>query len=140
MAVTDWKHAPADPGAAEAVATHGLDYRVIDTGDAGVFDPYLQAEMRGFLAGEQSDEQLGGARDGLAFRRFVGVYDPSSLDAAQPVGTVNSWATDLTMPGGRGIPMWAISGVSDSTTARAQRPVRIARWPTGSRPRSSPGT
>jgi predicted acetyltransferase len=118
MAVTDWKNAPADPGATRAVAANGLEYRVIDTGDAAVFDPYLQAEMRGFLAGEQSDEQLGGARDGLAFRRFVGVYDPDSLDVAQPVGTVNSWVTDLTMPGGRGIPMWAISGVTVAPTHR----------------------
>ena len=121
MAVTDWKNAPADPGATRAVAANGLEYRVIDTGDAAVFDPYLQAEMRGFLAGEQSDEQLGGARDGLAFRRFVGVYDPDSLDVAQPVGTVNSWVTDLTMPGGRGIPMWAISGVTVAPTHRRAR-------------------
>jgi predicted acetyltransferase len=118
MSGTDWKNAPADPAADEAVAANGLEYRVIDTGDAAVFDPYLQAEMRGFLAGEQSDEQLGGARDGLAFRRFVGVYDPDSLDVAQPVGTVNSWVTDLALPGGRGIPMWAISGVTVAPTHR----------------------
>lgn len=118
MSVNDWKNAPADRSARDAVAANGLDYRVIDTGDAAVFDPYLQAEMRGFLAGEQSDEQLGGARDGLAFRRFVGVYDPASLEPAQPVGTVNSWVTDLTLPGGHGIPMWAISGVTVSPTHR----------------------
>jgi predicted acetyltransferase len=118
MSGIEWKNAPADPAAVQAVAENGLEYRVIDTGDAAVFDPYLQAEMRGFLAGEQSDEQLGGARDGLAFRRFAGVYDPDSLDAAQPVGTVNSWVTDLTLPGGRGIPMWAISGVTVAPTHR----------------------
>lgn len=118
MSGIEWKNAPADPVAVRAVAENGLEYRVIDTGDAAVFDPYLQAEMRGFLAGEQSDEQLGGARDGLAFRRFVGVYDPDSLEAGQPVGTVNSWVTDLALPGGRGIPMWAISGVTVSPTHR----------------------
>ena len=88
---------------------NGLEYRVIDTGDAAVFDPYLQAEMRGFLAGEQTEEQLGGARDGLAFRRFVGVYDPALARRRPAGGTVNSWVTDLTLPGGRGIPMWAIA-------------------------------
>lgn len=118
MPAADWKHAPADAAAVEAVRASGLEYRVIDTVDAAVFDPYLQAEMRGFLAGEQTDEQLGGARDGLAFRRFVGVYDPASLDTAQPVGTVNSWVTDLSLPGGRGTPMWAISGVTVSPTHR----------------------
>ncbi|MET0782340.1 MAG: GNAT family N-acetyltransferase, partial [Microbacterium sp.] len=118
MPAHDWKNAPADRAAADAVAANGLEYRVIDTGDAAVFDPYLQAEMRGFLAGEQSDEQLGGARDGLAFRRFIGVYDPAALDAAQPVGTVNSWSVQMTLPGGRLIPMWAISGVTVAPTHR----------------------
>jgi predicted acetyltransferase len=117
MAANDWKNAPADRSASEALAVNGLEYRVIDTDDAAVFDPYLQAEMRGFLAGEQSEEQLGGARTGLAFRRFVGVYDPESLDGSQPVGTVNSWVTDLTLPGGS-IPMWAISGVTVAPTHR----------------------
>jgi predicted acetyltransferase len=118
MPAHDWKNAPADGDAAAALAAAGLEYRVIDTSDTTVFDPYLQAEMRGFLAGEQSDEQIGGARDGLAFRRFTGVYDPASLDATQPVGTVNSWVTDMSLPGGRGIPMWAISGVTVAPTHR----------------------
>ena len=118
MPAHDWKNAHADRAASDAMAASGLEYRVIDTGDPGVFDPYLQAEMRGFLAGEQSDEQLGGARDGLAFRRFVGVYDPGSLDRSQPVGTVNSWSVEMTLPGGRSIPMWAISGVTVAPTHR----------------------
>ena len=118
MSVNDAKSAPADPTAAEVVAGNGLEYRVIDTADAAVFDPYLQAEMRGFLAGEQSDQQLGGMREGLSFRRFVGIYDPASPDPAQPVGTVNSWVADLSLPGGRGVPMWAISGVTVAATHR----------------------
>ncbi len=114
----DWKNAPADADATRALGANGLEYRVIDTGDPSVFDPYLQAEMRGFLSGEQTEEQLGGARDGLAFRRFVGVYDPKSLDTTEPVGTVNSWVTDMTLPGGRSIPMWAVSGVTVAPTHR----------------------
>jgi len=118
MPAHDWKNAPADRAAADALATNGLEYRVVDTSDAAVFDPYLQAELRGFLSGEQTQEQLGSMRDGLAFRRFAGVYDPGSLDASQPVATVNSWVTDLTLPGGRGIPMWAVSGVTVAPTHR----------------------
>jgi predicted acetyltransferase len=118
MAADDWKNAPADPVSSEALAAGGLEYRVIDTDDAAVFDPYLQAEMRGFLAGEQTEEQLAGMREGIAFRRFVGVYDPASPERAQPVGTVNSWVTPLTMPGGRSVPMWAVSGVTVAATHR----------------------
>lgn len=113
-----WKNAPIDSRAHAAVAANGLDYRVIDTADRAVFDPYLQAEMRGFLAGEQTDEQIGGARDGLSFRRFIGVYDPASAHPEQPVGTVNSWVTDVTLPGGRTLPMWAVSGVTVAPTHR----------------------
>lgn len=118
MSANDWKNAPPDRDAADALSAAGLEYRLIDTADATVFDPYLQAEMRGFLAGEQSSEQLGGAREGLAFRRFTGVYDPAAFDVSQPVGTVNSWVTDMAMPGGGGIPMWAISGVTVAPTHR----------------------
>ncbi|MGZ8805332.1 MAG: GNAT family N-acetyltransferase [Microbacterium sp.] len=118
MPAHDWKNAPADRASVDALAANGLEYRVIDTADATAFDPYLQAEMRGFLAGEQSDEQLAGAREGLAFRRFVGVYDAGSFEVSQPVGTVNSWVTSLTLPGGRCIPMWAISGVTVAATHR----------------------
>ena len=118
MLAHEWKNAAPDRGAVTALAANGLQYRIIDTADPSVFDPYLQAEMRGFLAGEQSDEQLAGARKGIAFRRFTGVYDPASLETAQPVGTVNSWITDLALPGGRCIPMWAISGVTVAPTHR----------------------
>ncbi|SFR99711.1 Predicted acetyltransferase [Microbacterium sp. cf046] len=118
MPAHDWKNAPADRTSTDTLSAAGLEYRVIDTSDAETFHPYLQAEMRGFLAGEQSDEQLGGIRDGLAFRRFAGVYDPAALEPTQPVGTVNSWVTDMTMPGGRVIPMWAISGVTVAPTHR----------------------
>ena len=76
MPEVDWKTVPADRAAVDAMTAHGFAYRVIDTDDVAVFDPYLQAESRGFLGGEQSDEQLGGSRESISFRRFVGVYDP----------------------------------------------------------------
>lgn len=118
MPVPDWKSLPVDPASAAAVAEHGLDCRVIDAGDAAAFPPYMQAEMRGFLAGEQTDEQLRESADALAFRRFVGVYDAAAVVPDQPVGTVSSWIADLTLPGERSIPMWAISGVTVAPTHR----------------------
>lgn len=117
MYAKDWKTAAPDAVSTAAVAANGLEYRVVDATDAAVFDPYLQAETRGFLGGEQSTEQLAGARDALAFRRFVGVYDPAAPDLTQPVGTVNSWVTEVGMPGGS-MPMWAISGVTVAPTHR----------------------
>lgn len=113
-----WKNAPIDPAAHAALAANGLDYRLIDTADPAVLDPYLQAEMRGFLSGELTDEQVAAAREGIAARRVIGVYDPSSAHTAQPVGTVNSWITPLTLPGGRSVPMWAVSGVTVAPTHR----------------------
>ncbi len=117
MYAKDWKTAAPDTVSAAAVAASGLDYRVVDATDPAVIDPYLQAETRGFLGGEQSAEQLAGARDALAFRRFVGVYDPASADITQPVGTVNSWVTEVGVPGGS-VPVWAISGVTVAPTHR----------------------
>lgn len=114
----DWKNLPADQGSVETVATNGLEYRVVDTSDSAVFDPYLQAAMRGFLSQEYTAEQLGAVRDAIGFRRFAGVYDAAAFDASAPVGTVNSWVAELTLPGGTGIPMWAISGVTVAPTHR----------------------
>lgn len=117
MYAKDWKTAAPDVISAAAVAANGLEYRVVDATDEAVIHPYLQAETRGFLGGEQSAEQLAGARDALAFRRFVGVYDPDALDIAHPVGTVNSWVAEVSIPGSS-LPMWAISGVTVAPTHR----------------------
>lgn len=114
----DWKNLPADVTSSERVGSSGFEYRVIDTEDAETFGPYLYAETRGFLSDEQTAEQQAGLSDALAFRRFTGVYDPAALHPLQPVGTVNSWITPLTMPGGAEINMWAISGVTVAPTHR----------------------
>lgn len=114
----DWKTLPADVTSSQGVAAHGFEYRVVDTDDAASYRPYLYAEMRGFLSEEQTAEQQAGMAEALAFRRFTGVYDPAALHPAQPVGTVNSWITPLTLPGGGDIDMWAISGVTVAATHR----------------------
>jgi len=118
MPSSDWKSAPADADAVASFAARDLEYRVVRTDDRALFDPYLRAETRGFLGGEQTEEQLEGTGDALAFRRFIGVYDPAALTLDEPVGTVNSWATELTLPENRSIPMWAISGVTVAPTHR----------------------
>lgn len=100
------------------MAGHALEYRLVDTSDAELFGDFLQAGSRGFLAPEAGPEQLSAARDALAYRRTTGVYDASTPSPTWPVATVNSWIAELTMPAGRGIPMWAISEVTVAPTHR----------------------
>lgn len=118
MPSLDGKTTAADPEAVATLAARNLDYRVVDTDDHAAFDPYLNAENRGFLNGEQTAEQLGGTREALAFRRFIGVYDPAAVERDEPVGTVNSWVAEMSLPENRRIPMWAISGVTVAPTHR----------------------
>lgn len=118
MTAHDWQSLPIDAASRNSLAESGLDYRLVDTSDAAAFGDYLQAGHRGFLGAEATDEQLGATREALAFRRTTGVYDATTPNATLPIATVNSWIADLTLPGGRGIPMWAISNVTVAPTHR----------------------
>ena len=118
MTAHDWQSLPTDPTSRQALAESGLDYRLVDTSDAAAFGDYLQAGHRGFLGPDATDEQLGATREALAFRRTTGVYDSTTPNPTLPVATVNSWIAELTLPGGHGIPMWAISNVTVAPTHR----------------------
>ncbi len=118
MTAHEWQSLPLDAPSREAIARHGLEYRLVDTADAAAFGDWLQASTRGFLDPDPSPEELAIGRDAFAYRRTTGVYDPSTPMPTWPVATVNSWIAELTMPGGRGIPMWAISEVTVAPTHR----------------------
>lgn len=118
MTAHEWQSLPLDGSAQGALAAGGLAYRLVDTSDADSFGDFLQAGRRGFLAPDLSAEQLSTARDGLAYRRTTAVYDETTPNPTWPVGTINSWITELTLPGSRGIPMWAVSEVSVAATHR----------------------
>ena len=118
MTVHDWQSLPLDIDSGEAIARTGLDYRLVDTSGADTFGDWLQAGNRGFHAPDSGEEQLGAARDVLAYRRTTGVYDATGPNPTWPVATTGSWVSDLTLPGGGGIPMWAISNVTVAPTHR----------------------
>lgn len=117
MADTDARTLPLDETSGSALAANGLEYRLIDhTGDG--FPAYIRAMRRGFLDDEPEDDGVEAARESLAYRRFTGVFDAGGPTPGTPVGTIDSWVTPLTVPGGAQVPMWAISGVTVAATHR----------------------
>jgi predicted acetyltransferase len=115
---TDFRTAPIDPTSAERLDAAGLRLALVDTSDRDAFAAWLQADMRGFHAGRLNDDLLEANLNGLAYRRTTGVFDDGLLDNVTPVGTVNSWIGELTVPGTRTIPGWAISSVTVASTHR----------------------
>jgi predicted acetyltransferase len=115
---TDAAAQPLDAAARDDLAGRGLRLGVVDASDRAGLDAWAQAVRRGFL-------DVRGAADALAARhelrgphRHVGVWDESSAEPATPVGTIESWVAELTVPGGTPVPAWAISGVTVAPTHR----------------------
>lgn len=108
---------PIDAESAQVLSAQGLRLDLVDTADDQSFDAWLRADMRGFHS-DAADDQLPRMRDAYAYRRTTGVYDDAIEDPAAPVATVNSWPGELTVPGERLAPAWAISSVTVSPTHR----------------------
>ncbi len=113
----DAKHHPIDATAASSLAANGLRFGLLESSDES-FDPWFQAMTRGFHGPSYSVEDVDGRVEGMAHRRITAVWDDSQADAATPVGTASSWITDLTVPGHRAVPSWAISTVTVAPTHR----------------------
>jgi predicted acetyltransferase len=109
---------PIDDVARAALAEQGLDLRVVPNTDPEGFRAWHQAVARGFLDGERNDVQLQSGFDRLGQRRLVGVFDEAAPEPGRPVATFASWVTDLSVPGGGGIPSVAISSVTVAPTHR----------------------
>jgi predicted acetyltransferase len=109
---------PIDAESHDRLAAQNLEFGLVDTSDPASFSAWLQAESRGFhdtlIAPEHIDEQLRAVAD----RRTTGVWDRTAAEPLSPVSTVSSWPTDLTVPGSRSVPAWAISAVTVSPTHR----------------------
>lgn len=117
MALIDARGIPADQISIDRLAAAGLDYRVLDSGDAAQVAPFQRAMSRGFLGSEPTADGLEEGLPTLRTRRNIGVYESATSDAS-PVATIDSWVTPLSLPGGTEIGMWAISGVTVAGTHR----------------------
>lgn len=117
----DARTVPADPRSQQRLQENGFSYRVVDMADADAAVAFARAAQRGFLEDDPSDAELAQLRSTWADRRNIGVYEAELVGrpaaAALPVGTVNSWVAEMTVPGGT-IPMWAISMVTVAATHR----------------------
>jgi predicted acetyltransferase len=114
---TDARTVPADEQSTQRLKDAGYDYRIVDMADLTASTGFARATERGFLGSEPSSAELVDLRTTWTDRRNVGVYEQDAADGALPVGTVNAWVADLTVPGGT-LPMWAISMVTVSAVHR----------------------
>ena len=100
------------------LAAEGLRLGVVDPSDADAYSAWFRAEVRGFLDAEPSAELVEEQRTMLSDSRIVGVWDASIPEPAVPVATTICWPADLTVPGGRSVAAWAVSGVTVAPTHR----------------------
>ncbi|MCI9858984.1 GNAT family N-acetyltransferase [Microbacterium proteolyticum] len=117
MASIDPLTLPLDQTSADDLAASGLDYARVDA-DGDAYRPFQRAVARGFLGGEPTDDEAENARLTLRTRRLTAVYDRDGVEPGVPVGTVDSWATELTTSPGRQTDLWAISAVTVAPTHR----------------------
>ena len=118
------RDASLDDVARAALAADGLELRRIDTGDADVFAGWIQSVARGFMDGERTEAQITAAFERSARRRLLGVYDPSGPEGDRPVATFASWISELSVPGGGGLPSVAVSAVTVAPTHRRRGVLR----------------
>lgn len=120
--MSDFRLTPVDSISAERLAGDGLALTLIDTtrlGEPGpdrdAYDEWLQVGWRGFHEGRLDEEGLAWTRGAIGYRRTLGVVD-SAGGTPTTVATVASWPGELTIPGERTLPAWAISSVSVAPT------------------------
>ncbi|WP_295840446.1 GNAT family N-acetyltransferase [uncultured Microbacterium sp.] len=117
MASIDTLTLPLDPTSTAELAAGGLDYERVDADGEG-FRPFQRAVARGFLGGESTDAEAENARSTLRTRRLTGVFDRAGSEPGVPVGTIDSWASELTVSPGRSLDLWSISAVTVAPTHR----------------------
>jgi predicted acetyltransferase len=108
---------PIDASANAALAKQGLRFALLRPTD-DTFEPWYQAMNRGFHAPRAEAENVPIRVEGFAHRRIAGIWDDDAADARTPVATASSWIADLTIPGHRSIPSWAISTITVAPTHR----------------------
>jgi predicted acetyltransferase len=108
---------PIDAAAKKNLAEQGLRFALLTSSDK-TFEPWYQAMTRGFYGAIAEADQLPSRAEGMSNRRISGLYDDAAADPAIPVATASSWIADLTIPGQRTLPAWAISTITVSPTHR----------------------
>ncbi len=115
---------PVDETSRVGLEAEGLVFRVVDTSDSADHMAWSDAVTRGFLGAVAPATETEARRAYVQDDRLVGVYDPSAALHAEPVATTHCWPAELTLPGGRPVTAWAVSGV---TVAQTHRRRGIAR-------------
>ena len=114
----DIHKSPIDAISARALADRELRFELLDTSDISAYDSWLQAVTRGFHGSVLDADGLELRRKDLVNERMSGVWDAASADPATPIATASGWATELTVPGARTAPAWAISSITVAPTHR----------------------
>lgn len=114
----DYLDLPVDGTSRERLAADGLRLDLLDTSDQRAYAAWFRAESRGFHDGAPTDELIEQRRGYVADRRRTGVWDDTIAEPAEPVATTEVWPADLTVPGRRSVPSWAISAVTVAPTHR----------------------
>lgn len=118
------KTLPIDAQSKATLAENGLRLDLVDTDITEVYGAWLRAATRGFHGSLAPEEKDAATLASIAYRRTTGVWDDTAAEPQSPVGTVDSFVSPLTVPGGRDLPAWAISMV---TVAPSHRRRGIAR-------------
>jgi len=116
---------PIDKTSRAQLDAQGLTFRLVDTDDADDHTPWSDAVSRGFLGPTSPTDETEARRAFVQDDRLTGVYDPTSAAPSEPVATTHCWPADLTVPGGRTLPAWAVSGVTVAQTHRRRGLARI---------------
>lgn len=113
------QHLPIDETSRARLAAEGLRLDVLDLDDTAAYEAWFRAESRGFHGDEPTAEHIAWRRTfPLDVDRATGVWDDTIANPAEPVATTLCWPADLTVPGHRSVPAWAVSGVTVAPTHR----------------------
>lgn len=102
----------------QSMAESGFRMAVVDTNNSTSFEPWIRAMNRGFHEPELDEAGMKADRTSKGDRRVTGVWECESSATDEPVGTVSSWPTKLTVSPGRVTSVWAVSSVTVSPTHR----------------------
>jgi len=101
-----------------ALAAEGLRYAMVDSDDPAALDRLLQAAYRGLHANAFTAQELADYRAGFAHARSIGVQDSGAAEPENPVATVVSWRSNVSLHDDARLDAWAISFVSVAATHR----------------------